>query len=487
MKQCKRDASLRARPVRIVQFGEGNFLRGFVDDMVDIANEKGVYDGAVAIVKPTNRGNLSAFDAQDNTYTVMLRGVVEGAPQVRTRVVHAVQQAIDCYADFDALLALARCDTLQAMVSNTTEAGIAFDETDRFDMRPPQSFPGKLTRFLYERYTHFHGAPDKGLVHFPVELNERNGDLLRACVLRYIEAWQLEDAFKAWVCDCNDFCVTLVDRIITGYPKDDAQEIFKQLGYEDALLVTGEPFGLWVIEGPARARDVLPLDKAGLPVRFTEDIAPYRQRKVRVLNGAHTATVLAAYLAGRDIVLECMQDPLIRSYMQRVVFDEIVPTVKLPRAEVEAFAADVLERFANPFIKHQLLSIALNSVAKWRARILPSLKDSLKETGKLPRLLTFSLAALAAFYTASDMQEGALLGRRGKEAYRIVDDAKVLAFFQEASRLPRAAFAWELCARVDFWGEDLSQIEGFADTVAAHLARIDQIGMRAVLQELVEE
>lgn len=475
------------RPITILQYGEGNFLRAFVDYMVDVANEQGVYNGNIVIVKPIEYGNLEAFHKQKCNYNLILRGQENGETKVTTRLVTAVADAVDCYTEYRRYLEYANLDSLQVIVSNTTEAGIVYDEQDALTDQPPKSYPAKLTQFLYHRYLHFKGEEDKGLLILPVELIDHNGRKLLDCVERLSRRWQLEDGFFNWLHNCCQFCDTLVDRIVTGYPKDEAHDIFKGFGYQDFLLDTGEYFGLWVIE----CQDIelggrlLPLAQAGLPVVWTNDVRPYKERKVRVLNGAHTSFVPAAFLAGQEIVLDCMRDADLRTYIERVVFDEIVPTVHLPEQEVRAFANSVLERFENPFIRHYLTSIALNSISKWTARVLPSLKDSLRNTGHLPRYMTFSFAALLAFYTGDTVEDHALIGRINGRDYRILDEEPVLHFFAAYSTAePADAFAARAASRADFWGEDLGILPGFVERVAGDLSAIRENGARRAIQML---
>lgn len=484
MESVNRHAERKKRPVRVVQFGEGNFLRAFVDYMLDVANDREAFDGSVAIVKPIEAGGLDAFRRQDCVYTVILRGGKEKSPSVEKRIVTSVDRAVDAYGEYEKFMGLARLESLRFIVSNTTEAGIVYDGTDSFSLEPPKSYPGKLTKFLYERYKAFQGDERRGVILLPVELIEANGRKLKECVLRLSHLWNLEEGFRAWTERCCVFCSTLVDRIVTGYPKDEAEALERELGYEDRLLDTAEPFALWVIESdrPELVEKEFPLDRAGLPVVFTKDQTPYRERKVRVLNGAHTSTVPGAYLAGFDTVGECMKDPVVRGFMEEAVYREIVPTVHLPREEVVGFADSVFERFENPFIRHMLLSIALNSVSKWKVRVLPSLKDSLAETGRLPRCLTFSFAALLKFYSSDRMEGGALVGERNGVPYRILDDAEVLSFFRESSGLPDAELARKAAARADFWGGDLNLIPGFRDLVSEDLALIRERGMREAMR-----
>lgn len=412
----KEKASRTEYPIRMLQFGEGNFLRAFVDYMLDIANEKGVFGGSIAIVKPIAFGNLDSFYAQDNFYTVILRGKENGKTVNDSRIITSVSKVLDCAEDYDEYMALASLDTLRFVVSNTTEAGIVLDDKDNFDGLP-NTYPGKLTKFLYERYTVFSGEKDKGLIILPVELIEDNGKKLRECVLTLADIWNLPPEFKDWVKENNIFCSTLVDRIVTGYPKGEAENICKELGYDDRLIDVGEPFALWIIESERNISTELPLDKIGLPVVFTDNQKPYRERKVRILNGAHTSSVLAGYLYGLDIVRDCMNDEVMGKFIRNVVMDEIVP------------------------------------------------KDYYKNNGKLPRLITFSFAALAAFYSSNDLRNDGLYAERASgEEYVIRDDSAVLKFFAQNSGSP--CFIKQVCSNMDFWGEDLTRYSGFTDTVS---------------------
>lgn len=466
MKKITEAASRISRPVKILQFGEGNFLRAFVDYMIDVANEKQVFNGSAVIVKPIPYGSLEAFRKQDNLYTVILRGRENGVTVNESRIISSVSQVLDCAADSGRFFALAGDEGIRFIVSNTTEAGIVLDTSDSMEGMP-RTYPGKLTKWLYERYKTFDGDADRGVIILPVELIENNGGRLKECVTALCECWDLPEGFKDWCGSACVFCSTLVDRIVTGYPKAEAEELCRGLGYEDRLLDVGEPFALWVIESEKDISAELPLDRAGLPVIFTDDLTPYRDRKVRVLNGAHTASVPAGWLYGLDIVRDCMNDPVMGRFIRRVVTEEIAPRVKLPHSEVKAFADSVFERFENPFIDHSLLSISLNSVSKWRARVLPSFKDYYSAEKALPRLMSFSLAALAAFYSSGDLREDGLHAvRTGGQEYVIRDDRSVLEFFCENSRREIPEFVRLLLSRTDFWGEDLTAYSGLCETVS---------------------
>ena len=474
----------KERPIKVVQFGEGNFLRGFVDYMIDIANEQGKFDGDIVLIKPIEFGNLDMFHKQDCQYTVSLRGNVNGEAKIINRIVTSVADAVDTYNEYDKYMGLAEIDTLRFVVSNTTEAGIVYDDTDKFELEPPKTFPGKLTKFLYHRFETFKGDMSKGLVMLPVELIDDNGIMLKKCVMQLIELWGLGDEFKKWVDEVCVFTSTLVDRIITGYPRATEQEEWEKLGYEDHIMVTGEPFALWVIESAKDISKEFPLPDAGLPVIFTDNQKPYKQRKVRILNGAHTSFVLASYLCGNDIVLESMQDELIFNFMKATIFDEVIPTLTLPKQDLIDFAEAVITRFNNPYVKHALLSISLNSVSKWRARCMPSFLGYIEKEGKLPVHLTFSLAALMAFYTGTEIRDKALIGHRDGQEYNILDDAAVLEFFAANSSKGAREYAHAVLSNEAFWGQDLSTLAGVEDAVASYTEEIRTLGMRKAMEKI---
>lgn len=470
------------RPVKVLQFGEGNFLRGFVDYMIDIANEKGLFDGNIALVKPIEFGNLDRFRNQENQYSVVLRGIVDGNKSVTKRIVTSCSDSVDAYLEYEKYSNYAKLDTLRFIVSNTTEAGIVYDDTDKFESMPPKTYPGKLTKFLFERYTYFKGDKEKGLIILPVELIDDNGKHLKECVLKLAKLWNLEDAFVDWIQDACVFCSTLVDRIVTGFPSEEAKDLWEEMGYEDQLIVTAEPFALWVIESEKDISGEFPLDKAGLPVLFTDNQKPYKERKVRILNGAHTSFVLASFLAGNDFVLESMEDDDVRTFMKETIFNEVIPTLSLEKEDCEAFANAVIERFYNPYIKHALLAISLNSVSKWRARCMPSFLKYIDINGVLPKHLTFSLASLMAFYSSVELREDSLVGRRDGEEYMIRDDKDVLEFFKDNSTKTSTEFVKAFLSNEKFFGTDLSAIDGLVEKVASHLDEIRNAGMRTALQ-----
>ena len=379
------------RPERVIQFGEGGFLRGFVDWMLQKINEKSDFNGSVVVVQPIEMGMCDMLTAQDCLYTHVIRGV-EG---VESSVVDVISRCIKPYENFDEYMKLAENPDFRFIVSNTTESGIVFSSEDKITDAPPKTFPAKLTLLMKKRYELGLG----GFILLPCELIDRNGDNLKACVLKYADLWALGDGFKAWVEKENVFTNTLVDRINTGYPKGEDLG----LGYEDNMVNTSEFFHLWVIETECDLDKELPFSSTDLNVIITRDkLEMYRTRKVRILNGAHTSLVPYALLSGFDTVKSCIDDEVMKEHVRKCVFDEIIPTLDLPREELESYAASVIERFSNPYIKHYLTSIALNSVSKFKVRVLPSILEYIKRFGKTPTTLVFSLAKLIEFYKTGE-------------------------------------------------------------------------------------
>jgi len=453
---------LKDAPERVLQFGEGNFLRAFVDYFFDRLNEEAGFNGKVCLVQPIAGGDFvrNAINEQQGLYTLYLRGFENGEKVNAKRVISSVSRCINPYVDFDAFLANAANPDLRFIASNTTEAGIAYDPACKFDDKPPASFPAKLTRFMYERFRLFGPEKGKGFVILSCELIDHNGQELRRCVEKYIADWKLGDDFAAWVRGENVFCSTLVDRIVTGYPRGEAAALNEANGYVDNVIDTGECFGFWVIEGPQSIVEELGLDKTKLPIIVVDDHTPYKQRKVRILNGAHTSFVLGAYLKGFDIVRDCMNDDGVRGFMEETIYDEIIPTLTLPEQELRDFAHSVTERFKNPFIDHRLLDISLNSVSKWKARCLPSVKGYFAKFGKPPKNLSASFRALVEFYSRGEKwnaEGNALEAKRGEETYLVRDDRKVLEWFLANRGCTLDELVGKCAANADFWGEDINK------------------------------
>ena len=484
------EESVASFPERVLQFGAGVFLRGFVDWMIDGMNRKGLFRGRVVVVASMTPQTVTTLNQQSGAYTHLARGIENGGLVEEKRLITAISRGIDPHKNFDEYLKCAHNPDLRFIVSNTTEAGIVYRAEDRQFDRPPVSFPAKLTQLLIERYKAFEGDVSKGFVLLPCELIERNGDKLKEAVLQTAANWSVDPNIVRWIDEANIFANTLVDRIVTGFPRDEIQTLWNECGYIDELFNTSEVFHLWVIEGPSALARELPLREAGFNVIFAEDMTPYRERKVRILNGAHTATVLAAYQAGENLVGECMKDPLIRDFMTRAIFDEVIPTLTLPKRELDAFAATVFERFSNPFIHHALLSISLNSVSKFKTRVLPSVEQYFAIKGELPSRLVFALAALITFYRGTEVRDGALIGHRSGEEYRIQDGQAILetiarlwSGFDESAEGIRK-LTESVLQREDWWGKDLRQLPGMTQAVSGYVESILNHGMRTTLQQV---
>ena len=492
MKNIKDVVKTVERPIKVLQFGEGNFLRAFVDWIIDQLNEKGDFNGNVMLVQPLDRGLAGMINDQNGLYTTVLRGVQNGKPVEEFRQITSVAGCINPYAEYDAFIAQAENPDLRFIISNTTEAGIAYHEGDKLDDKPQSSFPGKVCSFLYKRYCAFKGDQSKGIIAIPCELIEKNGDNLKRIVLQYAKEWNLEEGFIAWVNEACDFCNSLVDRIVPGYPRAEAEELWNRLGYQDNIIDAAEIFLLWVIECHNKFHDdELPTAKAGVNVIWTDDMSFYRTRKVRILNGTHTLMTLAAYQAGLNTVEECMKSDLIFPFMKKGLFEEIIPSMDGDKAQLEQYAADVLKRSANQYIVHLLMSISLNSVSKFKTRDLPSLIGYYNKFGKLPKYLVFSLSALISFYQGTEFEGAALKGNRNGETYLIYDNPEYLAKFAElysfeykCNNCKGAAIAKSVLSQEAWWGQDLTKIPGLEEAVSENLAKIFNDGMEAAIRSL---
>lgn len=476
---------LKDAPERVLQFGEGNFLRAFVDYFFDVLNETEGFDGKIAMVQPRAGGRAADINEQEGLYTVYLRGYENGEKIVKKRVITSVSRCIDPYIDFDAFMECAKNPELKYITSNTTEAGIAFSDADKLTDRPAKGFPAKLTQFLYERFKVFGGKSGTGFVVLSCELIDNNGKELLNCVEKYIKLWNLPDEFLEWVREENIFCSTLVDRIVTGYPKSEAEKFNSENGYDDALIAVGELFGFWAIEGSKKLCEMIPFEKTGLPVLITDDISAYKRRKVRMLNGTHTTLAASAMLAGKGNVRECMDDEVICEFVKRFINDEIMLILPLAESELMEFADAVIDRFRNPYIDHRLADISLNSVAKWRARVLPSLLEYKEKFGVLPPLLSFSLAALIRFYRCAQ-RDGVFYGKGEMFEYQVRDDNGICEYFAGLSwEKPYQAVVSMIFANTDLWGQDLNDIEGLTDKVTEYIEKIDEVGIRELMRSLI--
>ncbi|HCH29521.1 MAG TPA: tagaturonate reductase [Ruminococcaceae bacterium] len=475
---------LKNAPEKVLQFGEGNFLRAFVDYWFDLANEKADWNGKCVLVQPIAPGLAKMINEQEGLYTLYLRGSENGQKVDDKRVISSVSRCLNPYekADYEKMMDVAASDDLEIIVSNTTEAGIVYDPACQQNDCPPSSFPAKLTQVLYHRYK----AGKKGIIMLACELIDNNGKELLKCVNQYIDQWGLEDGFKKYVNEDCTFCGSLVDRIVPGRIRDpkEVAELEEKHGYADPLLDVGEVFGVWVIEGDTKLNDILPFRKAGLEdhVFVTPDMSPYKKRKVRILNGAHTGFVLGAYLAGFDIVRDCMHDETILGYMNKMLLQEVVPILPLDQDDCKKFAAAVEDRFNNPFVNHELMSISLNSTSKWRARNMPSFLEYVGKNGKLPTCLTMSFAAYIAFYS-NDVQEltdkGLVCKRAKGNEYTVSDDRWVLEFYNEHKNDDVPTLVHAIMTNEQMWGQDLTKVPGFEEATVKNLTNIRENGALA--------
>lgn len=419
-----------ARKETVIQFGEGGFLRGFADYFFQKLQDKGLFDGSVVIVQPIEKGMCSVLEQQGCEYNLFLRGIDNGQVVDEHTHIDIISRCVNPYENFESYMKLAENPDFRFIVSNTTEAGIEYVDSNQFTDAPARSFPGKLTQLLYKRFR----LRLKGFIILSCELIDHNGEELEKCCLRYADLWGLGEEFKTWLVQENDFCSTLVDRIVTGFPRDEHEELCRRIGEQDDMMDTAEIFHLWVIQGSHE--DELPLQKAGFHVVWTDNVDPYKKRKVRILNGAHTSMVLGAHLYGLKTVGECLKDEKVSALLRKCIFGEIIPAIG-DTEDNRKFGEAVLERFSNPFIKHMLLSIALNSVSKFRARVLPTILEYRDMFGSCPQGLTFSLAALIAFYRTDDANDS-----------------------QEIMDFMKTAPVEDILKREDYWGQDLSPLLG---------------------------
>lgn len=466
------------RPVKILQFGEGNFLRAFVDWILQDLNDKGVINANVAVVQPMPMGRVADLEKQDGLYTLCLDGIDKGEQVQSRQIIDVIGDFINPFEQYDKFLGYGENEELEIVISNTTEAGIALDETDTDLTKCPKSFPGKLLALLKARYDKFGGDMNKGLAIIPCELIDHNGDELKRILVELAKINKMDDKFINWMTTANHYTSTLVDRIVPGYPRDNAAQICEEMGFQDNNIVKGEIFHLWVLQKEPFIQSKLPADKSGLNVIFADDITPYKQRKVKILNGSHTAMVPVAYLSGIDTVRESVSDPDVGKFVQGLVNDEIKPTIDLPKDQMDAFANSVIERFMNPFIRHELMSIALNSTTKFKTRLLQTYDDYRAKFGKSPKHILFSFASLCVFYK----------GKRGNEDIKLADDQKYLDFWKDLwTKTDYTDIAKTALSQKDIWERDLSADDDNAAVVAGYIKNIVENGERAALKAFLGE
>ena len=462
---------------KVIQFGEGNFLRAFIEWIIWKTNQKTDFNASVVVVQPIDRGMVDMLNEQDGLYHLNLQGLLDGKPVDSIDLIDVISRGINPYRDFQDYLKLAEQPEMRFIISNTTEAGIAFDPACKFTDAPASSYPGKLVQLLYHRYEYFKGDLSKGFIIFPCELIFLNGKHLKECIYQYIELWKLGEDFKNWFEKaCGVYC-TLVDRIVPGYPRDNAAELCERAGYEDHLLDKAEIFHLWVIEAPKEVAKEFPADKAGLNVLFVPSEAPYHERKVTLLNGPHTVLSPVGYLSGLNTVRECCEDETIGAFVHKVMYEELLPTLNLPEEELRKFAGDVLERFKNPFVKHFVTSIMLNSFPKFKTRDLPGLKTYLERRGELPKGIVLGLAGICTYYKG---------GKRGDDEIVVNDDEAIKNLLVELwASGDVAAVAKGVLGAEFIWDEDLNAVPGLTELLTADLALIQKEGMRAAVKSVL--
>lgn len=467
------------RPERIIQFGEGNFLRAFVDWIISNMNEKTDFNSSVVVVQPIEKGMVDALNAQDCLYHVNLQGLNNGEVVNSFRMIDVISRAMNPYSHFNDFIALAEQPDMRFVISNTTEAGINFDPSCKLDDAPASSYPGKLTQLLYHRFKHFNGDVSKGLIIFPCELIFLNGHKLKETIYQYIDLWNLGLEFKKWFETACGVYATLVDRIVPGFPRKEIDNIKAQLDYDDNLVVQGEAFHLWVIEAPESVADEFPANKAGLNVLFVPSEEPYHERKVTLLNGPHTVLSPVAFLSGVNIVRDACQHEVIGKYIHRVMFDELMETLNLPKDELVKFAEAVLERFNNPFVDHQVTSIMLNSFPKYATRDLPGVKEYLKRKGRLPEGLVLGLAAILVYYKGGKRSDGTDIVPN--DAPEIMTLLTKLWNEGSVENLVKTVLATD-----SIWGEDLNAVPGLTERVSYYINCIENKGMLQTVKELID-
>ncbi|MES2748116.1 MAG: tagaturonate reductase [Bacteroidota bacterium] len=454
-------------PIKVVQFGEGNFLRAFVDYAFQKLNKEVNFNAGVAMVQPLENGMINMINDQDGLYTLFLNGIKKNEKIQDIELITNVVKGINPYKNFDDFLALAHEEELQFIISNTTEAGIEYIDTDTPQMQPPIAFPARLTVLLYERFKHFNGAKDKGVTIIPCELINHNADTLKEIILKYCDLWHLELPFKIWLLEACTFHNTLVDRIVPGYPKNEIEDYNSKLNYQDNLIVTAEPFFLWVIEGGEALKAKLPFHKTNLNVKIVDDMQPFRTLKVRILNGAHTAMVPFSLLYGNETVKQTVDGDFTGKFVNSII-NEINGTLQMDKSEIDAYAEEVMDRFRNPYIKHLLSDIALNSISKFKVRVLPSLLQYYNDHKQLPTNLTFSFACLIQFYKG--VWNGKALPI--KDTTEIVEEFKSAWEVEDIETVVKTVLSNE-----EFWGEDLTKINGLSEDIVFALSEIETNGL----------
>ena len=469
-------------PIRVVQFGEGNFLRAFTGHLIQQLNESTNYNGSIAVIQPIEKGSVEILNNQDGKYTIFLEGLENGKPTRQKKEINCVGKAIDPHRDFNSFLNLARVPSIELITSNTTEAGIVIDQKDRFDFQPAKSFPGKITQFLHERYSHFNGATDKGVIFLPCELINDNGVELKKCVLSLIKRWELESDFYNWVNSHCKFHNTLVDRIVAGYPTQNLNYYQEQINFEDKLMVVAEPFFQWIIESQNPLESTLPVDMVDLHVEFKEDLSDYKLRKVRIINGIHTTMVPIGLLIGKSTVRECMNDSFLSDFFRQALSQEIGSTLKnrfislkhqtkdhpLNPKVIDKYIRQVIDRFRNPYMEHRLEAISLNSISKFKVRVIPTILEYYNRMGLYPLHLVYGFACLLCFYGKS----------LGNQSYTLHDEPSHIKFIQNQWSLATFDMVKSILSNKVLWDQDISNQPLLAEIVYYAIEKIQEHGVQ---------
>jgi tagaturonate reductase len=463
----------KSLPIKVLQFGEGNFLRAFADWMIDLMNEEANMNMGVAVVQPIAHGLIEKLNNQEGLYHHTMRGLKNNQEIEEIRLISCIQKCIDIYSNFQEYIKIAELPELEIVISNTTEAGIAFEVED---LPKPgdiaKTFPGKVTQLLKRRFDHFNQDPEKGLIFIPCELIEKNGVILKDKIIDYARLWNFGSDFINWIHHHNHFANTLVDRIVPGYPRNEIDEIQKYIGFKDDLVVSSEYFHAFYIEGNQIVRHKFPADQCNLNVEYVDDLIPYRSRKVRILNGAHTVLVATGLLSGISTVKEGIEDKEIGQYLLAAISEEIIPTIQLPPLVLSKYMNEVMERFKNPFIRHELKTISLNSIAKFKVRVLPSILDYFYKTGKWPVRLTLAFAALIKLYL-------------DKNDFDIQEAPETLKFLNSLEGHSLEENGRKILEYEEFWDQDLTQLDGLVEVVTDHLKALEKDSLRTYLTTLI--
>jgi tagaturonate reductase len=464
-------------PQRILQFGGGNFLRGFVDWIIHKYNVQSNDDKlGIVVAKVLKNGSYQDWNAQDGLYHLFTKGYVKGKTVNEKTLITSVVRILEVHNEYDEFLKSAHQPPLNIIISNTTETGLNFSSQDKIG-QIPSTFPGQLTLWLFERYKHFEGDKKAGCTIIPCELLDKNGEVLKSSILKYVDHWNLDKGFADWLNQYCHFCNTLVDRIVPGINKENIEEYYQRIGYEDGMMTEGEPYHLWAIETKHDISAKLPLDRIGLNVVYTKDLSPYKELKLKILNGAHTSMVPVGLLLNIDLVKEAINDAVLGKFIEDLITEEILPSVEIDPEIARTFANDVIDRFKNPFLEHQLKSISLYSISKFNTRVKPTLKSYLDKTGELPKRIMISFACLLIYYSGSYQGKEISPNDQDETISRIKNHWEGIRKGGDA----RTQSLENLLSDKHLWNEDLTKLEGFTKEVSLLLSQIIEGNLKELI------